>query len=113
MCPRRRRRTRPRGTSSSPTPRVPDSGIGSTGCPKAAGRRPAAAFDTRIGAKLAGGAAPGIARRLRSHGYQVITEPEGFFVQDNGEGPVKDGESDRARAWASCLIRQAAVPASG
>lgn len=80
--------------------------------PKATGRRSAAAFDTRIGAKLAGGAAHGISRRLRSHGYEVITEPEGFLVQDNGEGPLKAGETDRARAWAADLVRQAVVAAS-
>lgn len=79
--------------------------------PKTAARRPAAAFDTRIPAKLAGGAAPGIARRLRHHGYEVIAEPEGFHIQDNGEGPLKDGETDRARTWAAALVRQAvAVP---
>jgi flavodoxin len=80
-----------------------------SGLPKAAGGRCAAAFDTRIGARLAGGAAPGIARRLRHHGYEVLAEPEGFLIQDNGEGPPKDGELDRARAWAAGLVRQAAA----
>lgn len=78
--------------------------------PKVAGQRSAAAFDTRIGARLAGGAAHGIARRLRSHGYELVAEPEGFLVQDDGEGPLKAGETDRARAWAADLVRQAAVP---
>jgi hypothetical protein len=32
----------------------------------------AAAFDTRAGIRMAGGAAPGIARRLRRHGYRVL-----------------------------------------
>jgi uncharacterized protein YndB with AHSA1/START domain len=73
------------------------------GLPKTSGRRSAAAFDTRISARLGGGAAPGIARRLRSHGYDVIAEPEGFYIQDNGEGPLKDGETHRARAWAAAL----------
>jgi len=76
------------------------------GLPKATGRRPAAAFDTRISARLAGGAAHGIARRLRSHGYDLIAEPEGFYIQDNGEGPLKDGETDRARGWAAELTRK-------
>jgi diacylglycerol O-acyltransferase len=82
--------------------------------PKAAGRRPAAAFDTRIGAKLAGGAAHSIARRLEHHGYEVIVEPEGFYIQDNGEGPLKEGETERAHAWAAGLLRQvaAAVPSA-
>ena len=74
--------------------------------PKTTGHRPAAAFDTRIGSRLAGGAAPAIARRLRHHGYEVIAEPEGFYIQDDGEGPLKDGEIARARAWAAGLVRQ-------
>ena len=81
--------------------------------PKAAERRPAAAFDTRIGAKLAGGAAHGIARRLEHHGYEVIAEPEGFYIQDNGEGPLKEGETDRARDWAAGLLRQVAAAVPG
>ena len=74
--------------------------------PKLRSRPAAAAFDTRIGAKLAGGAAHGIARRLRSHGSEVIAEPEGFYIQDNGEGPLKEGETDRARAWGVALVRR-------
>jgi hypothetical protein len=82
--------------------------------PDTTGGRPAAAFDTRIGAKLAGGAAHSIARRLEHHGYEVIVEPEGFYIQDNGEGPLKEGETERARAWAAGLLRQvaAAVPSA-
>ena len=79
--------------------------------PKASGHRFAAAFDTRIAAKLAGGAAPGIARRLHHHDYDVIAEPEGFYVQNNGEGPIKDGETDRAQAWAGTLMQQLATTA--
>ena len=41
----------------------------------------------------------GIASRLRHHGSKVVAEPEGFLIQDNGEGPLKTGEPDRARAW--------------
>jgi hypothetical protein len=80
--------------------------------PKVTDRRPAAAFDTRIGARMAGGAAHGIARRLHRHGYEVIAAPEGFLIQDNGEGPLKAGELDRARAWGASLVRQAAPAAS-
>lgn len=68
--------------------------------------RMAAAFDTRIGARLAGGAASGIAQRLRRHGYQVLGEPEGFHVGDDGNGPLQDGEEDRARAWAADIVRR-------
>jgi hypothetical protein len=38
--------------------------------PKAANGRKAATFDTRADARMAGGAAHGIARRLRRHGYR-------------------------------------------
>jgi hypothetical protein len=80
--------------------------------PKSADHRPAAAFDTRIGARLAGGAANGIASRLHRHGYTVLVEPEAFYIRDDGEGPLKDGEVDRARAWGAEVIRLAAGQAS-
>jgi hypothetical protein len=75
--------------------------------PRADEPRRAAAFDTRIGARMAGGAARGIASRLRHHGYEIIADPEGFLVQDNGEGPLQAGEEERARAWGAGLVRQA------
>jgi hypothetical protein len=75
--------------------------------------RPAAAFDTRIGARFAGAAAPAIAHRLHRHGYAVLGEPEGFLVQDDGTGPLQDGELTRARTWGVDLARRAApIPAS-
>jgi flavodoxin len=69
--------------------------------------RHAAAFDTRAGARLAGGAADGIARRLRRHGYRLVAEPAGFLIEDT-EGPLQDGERDRAKTWGSGLLQQAA-----
>jgi len=80
--------------------------------PKPADRRLGAAFDTRLSSRMAGGAAPGIARRLRHHGYDVIGE-EGFHVQDDGQGPLQEGEADRARAWGAQLARQAATAPAG
>jgi hypothetical protein len=64
----------------------------------------AAAFDTRGDARAAvtGSAARGIARRLRHHGYDVVGI-ESFLVAD-AEGPLEDGELDRARAWAAGLV---------
>jgi hypothetical protein len=64
-----------------------------------AGQR-AAAFDTRIdrSPKLTGMAARGIARRLHGAGFELIADPESFFVEDS-EGPLADGELERARAW--------------
>ena len=76
-----------------------------------AGQR-AAAFDTRIDARLAGGAAHGIAHRLRSAGYELIAAPEGFVVED-AEGPLRTGETERARTWAAELARQLRAAAPG
>ncbi len=82
-----------------------------------------AAFDTRISIpdvksraeRLAARvflhryAAEPIAKRLQDKGGQQIVPPEGFFVLDS-EGPLKDGELDRARAWGQA-IRAALHPA--
>lgn len=65
----------------------------------------AAAFDTRLPFRLAGGAAPSIARKLRRHGYTVVTGPKGFVV-DESAGPLRAGEQDRAKAWGAGLVRQ-------
>jgi hypothetical protein len=70
--------------------------------PQAAGRRRAAAFDTRLTTLFPGSAARLIARSLEDHGYEVITRPEGFLVE-NMLGPLSAGELDRARAWGSAL----------
>jgi Flavodoxin domain len=76
------------------------------------GAGPSAAFDTRLDRSpyLTGSAARGIARRLRHHGYDVV-ETESFLV-DDAEGPVSDGEIDRARAWGASLAARLS-PASG
>jgi len=67
------------------------------------GRR-AAAFDTRIdrSAALVGSAARGIAKRLRHQGYELAAGHESFFVAD-AEGPLAEGELDRAREWGRTL----------
>ena len=64
--------------------------------------QPAAAFDTRLDRSPVptGAAARGIAKRLRRCGYEVIADPESFFVEDS-EGPLAEGELDRARASAA------------
>src|SRR4051794_39348512 len=63
----------------------------------------AAAFDTRGDARaaLTGSAAKGIARRLRRHGCDIV-DRQSFLVADS-EGPLEDGELDRARAWGATL----------
>ena len=68
------------------------------------GGGPAAAFDTRIDKSpaLTGSAARGIAKRLRRRGFTVVADPESFFV-DDAEGPLVEGELERAREWGASL----------
>jgi len=65
-----------------------------------------AAFDTRIQAKLVkvfGYAAGRIAGNLKRKGGTLIASPEGFFVT-GGQGPLKEGELERAAAWAKGML---------
>jgi len=64
-----------------------------------------AAFDTRSQAKLArvfGNAAGRIAGHLKGKGGVLVVSPEGFFVTAT-KGPLKEGELERAGAWARGL----------
>jgi hypothetical protein len=67
----------------------------------------AAAFDTRIDKSpmLTGAASRGIAKRLKKAGYEVVADPESFFVDDS-EGPLAEGELDRAKAWGASLAEK-------
>lgn len=69
----------------------------------------AAAFDTRLDQApwLSGVASRGIANRLRRHGYHILAT-ESFLVVDS-EGPLNDGELDRARAWGRLLAESMAA----
>ena len=65
-----------------------------------------AAFDTRIPTKLVGvfGYAAGrIANNLKKKGGTLIASPEGFFVT-GGQGPLKEGELERAAGWAKGIL---------
>ena len=74
----------------------------------------AAAFDTRIPLsdvnsaplklliKLFGYAAEPIAEKLEKKGAILAAPPEGFLVADS-EGPLKEGEIQRAREWGKKL----------
>lgn len=65
-----------------------------------------ASFDTRMTNKLItmfGVAAPKIAKALQQKGGTSTGKTEGFYVT-GGEGPLKDGEVERAAAWAHGLI---------
>jgi flavodoxin len=82
--------------------------------PDALNRVRVAAFDTRISVddtnskalstmvKVFGYAADPIARALQKRGGIPAAPPEGFFVADK-EGPIKEGERERAEAWAKLL----------
>jgi flavorubredoxin len=61
----------------------------------------AAAFDTRyqMARILSGSAAEGIAARLEALGCHLVANPESFYVAGR-EGPLLEGELERARAWA-------------
>ena len=69
----------------------------------------AATFDTRLDKApwFTGEASRGIARRLRHKGYEIVGT-ESFLVEDS-EGPLEEGELDRARAWGANLAQSAAA----
>lgn len=68
----------------------------------------AATFDTRYAKPtwLTGSAARGAAKRLRARGYRMVAAPESFFVS-HAEGPLRDGERERARRWGEQLAQVA------
>lgn len=72
-----------------------------------------ATFDTRVGKvrHLPGSAARSAAKAARKHGYGAATKPESFYV-DDVEGPLLDGEVERARAWGEQLGAQTAAARS-
>ena len=72
---------------------------------------PAAAFDTRLDKAqwLTGAASRGLAKRLGRHGFNVVSTAS-FLVSD-GEGPLVEGELERARQWGAELA--ASIPADG
>ncbi len=69
------------------------------------GRYPvkAAAFDTRVHgpAALTGQASKGVARLLRTHGFDVITGPESFLVTKQDR--LEPQEAIHAREWGAKL----------
>jgi len=62
-----------------------------------------AAFETRIWWSL-GGATGAIERGLAKAGYTRGQKRERFIVQ-GGQGPLRDGELDRAKAWGARLAK--------
>jgi flavodoxin len=75
-----------------------------------------AAFDTRLTleeieatpvlpffVRIFGYAARPIAARLKRKGGELVASPEGFYVMGM-EGPLKEGELERAAAWAKQIL---------
>jgi flavodoxin I len=60
-------------------------------------------FALRLLIRLGGYAAKRIANRLKKSGGELIAPPEGFFVKDT-EGPLKEGELERAADWARQIL---------
>lgn len=61
-------------------------------------------FALRLLMKTIGYAAPKIASALQKKDYRVIREPEGFIVKDK-DGPLSDGEIERAKSWALSITK--------
>jgi flavodoxin len=60
-------------------------------------------FMGRFVVKLFGYAAKPIADGLRKKGGELAIPPEGFFVEGT-EGPLKEGELERAADWAKQIV---------
>ena len=62
-----------------------------------------AVFILRIMVNIFGYAAKPISDRLEKKGGELIAPPEGFFVHGT-EGPLKEGELERASDWAKQIL---------
>jgi hypothetical protein len=70
--------------------------------------RHAAAFDTRLGSALAGGAGYGIAHKLQGHGNGLVKNPEGFIL-DDAFGPLAQARSSARRSGELSWCRRASA----
>jgi len=57
---------------------------------------------TRFVVKIFGYAAGRIAETLKKKGAEIVFEPDGFAVADT-QGPLMDGELERAEAWGKSI----------
>jgi flavodoxin len=100
----------PTGATTSFLKRIPQNGLQGV---------KVAAFDTRFPVseiervrvlaffvKIFGYAAKPIADRLEKKGGELVIPPEGFFVEGT-EGPLQEGELERAADWAKQIIEAA------
>jgi flavodoxin I len=79
--------------------------ISRVGSPVSEGAR-AATFDTRLTwgfLRRYGYAADKLAVSLKDKGWTLVGEEGGFFVRGLKKGPLKQGEEERATAWAKGL----------
>ncbi|TPV53152.1 flavodoxin family protein [Pseudarthrobacter phenanthrenivorans] len=63
----------------------------------------AAAFDTRLKLFIHGDAAKKISRALKDAGASIVSGPMAFYVKGS-EGPLLQGEEERAASWAGTLL---------
>lgn len=72
---------------------------------------PAASFDTRLSKPewLTGSAARGIAETLGKMGVSLLLPSESFLVTGK-EGPLVDGETERAASWARTVLDKTLHP---
>jgi flavodoxin len=72
---------------------------------------PAAAFDTRYRKPhlLTGSAARRVAKHLHKAGATVQVPPESFFILSR-EGPLQEGELERAADWAGQILDKLEIP---
>jgi hypothetical protein len=58
---------------------------------------------------MTGSAAKVMAAKLREKGVSLLVPPVSFFVKGT-EGPLRDGELDRAAVWARMLMKEVQSP---
>ena len=58
----------------------------------------------RLLMKMGGYAAPRITNAFKKKGGNLAVTPEGFFVKGK-EGPLKEGELERAASWAKEIAK--------
>ena len=62
----------------------------------------AAAFDTRVRLFIHGDAAAKISQGLEKAGARIVASPKAFFVRGK-QGPLLDGEFEKAADWARAI----------